>query len=364
MKNPFELGYPAADDLLLVPAKGILRSRGDAVLKPFLYSAPMDRVTGYWLTKKMLELGEIPVISRFLGAEERQRCLTEFHSTEAFFAIGGTAEHLQVFLDEIKELLPTLENETTFYINVAVDIAHGYSVGGIEAVRFLRDDLKFVNYIMSGSVATGQGAIELVKAGASHIRVGIGGGSACTTRINTAVGVPTITSVYDVARALKTIKSKAIVIADGGIKTPGCAVKNLAAGATGIMMGHEFAKCFESPGWDIQMPDYSNQMLVCGPAADRMPKAYVKTYRGQASAEFQVDRHGEASWCPEGASAAPMNWEGDTVESTIMKYRGGLSSAISYLGLTSIDELIPEKVEFIQITNAGRIESLDHANLK
>jgi IMP dehydrogenase/GMP reductase len=359
MKSPLENKYLAADDLLLIPRKGILNSRSDATLNPFLYSAPMDRVTGYWLSKKMLELNEIPVISRFLNESERQRCLFEFHSSPAFFAIGGTKEHLLTFINELKVFDD--ENPTTFYINVAIDIAHGHSEIGLEAIRFLRNNLPCVNHIMSGSIATSAAAMDSIQAGATHLRVGIGPGSMCTTRIMTGIGIPNISAVY---RIKQTVNSQAYVIADGGIKSPGDAVKYLAAGADGIMMGHEFSKTFEAPGWEIEEPDYRTQMLVCGPMAEQMPKAYIKTYRGQASAEFQKDQTGQASWCPEGASSKEISWEGDTVESVIMKYRGGISSALSYLGLKSMHELHPNNVEFIEISPAARIESLDHANLK
>ena len=360
MMNPFEAGYPAADDLLLVPRKGILKSRNDAEISSFIYSAPMDRVTGYWLTKKMLELNEFPVVSRFLPEEERIRCIREFHSTPAFFAIGGTPEHIKKFLTEINTAIKIDEKDFT-HLNVAIDIAHGHSTTGLEAISFLHKECPFVRNIMSGSIATRSAALDCVEAGATHLRVGIGPGSACTTRLMTGIGVPNISAVYHIARE---IGNGAAIIADGGIKNPGDAVKYLAAGAHGVMMGHEFAKTFESPGWDVRLPDYTGQTLMCGPNGRDLPKLYVKTYRGQASAEFQQDRSGEASWCPEGASSKEMVWDGSTVETLIMKYRGGLASAISYLGLSKMSELTPEYVEFIQITNAGRIESVDHVNLK
>ena len=353
---------PACNDLLLVPKLGKLLSRSEAKLHPFIYSAPMDRVTGYWLAKAMLEVGEIPVISRFLSEEERRRCLKEFHSTPAFFAVGATKEHLKIFIDDCAASLPEGAE-----LNVAIDIAHGHSVSGKYAAEFIRVELPFIKGLMSGSIATAVAAEDCCLWGYTHLRVGIGGGSACTTRLMTGVGVPTITSIHLISCRLglrPELKRNVSLIADGGIKTPGDAVKCLAAGASGIMMGREFSKAFESPGWELQQYVDNSNLLICGPMADRMPKVYTETYRGQASAEFQIDQKGEASWCPEGASTSEMSWGGDTVKSIVMKYRGGVSSALSYLGLESLSQLKPYNVEFIQITHAGQIESLDHANLK
>jgi IMP dehydrogenase/GMP reductase len=347
----------SADDVLLVPQKGILASRRDATLNPFIYSAPMDRVTGYWLTKRMLELNEIPVVSRFLSKEERARCLRDFHSTEAFFAVGGTPEHLQDFIKELEEV--PVSNEKDFFVNVAIDIAHGHSVLGLNAIRFLRKELTFIKSIMSGSIASSSAGRHCFDSGATHLRVGIGSGAACTTRIVTGIGVPQLEAVYNVANH----NPKAIVIADGGIKNSGDAVKYLAAGAKGIMMGHEFSKTFEAPGWEVDN-SYQGGLLICGPQAEAMPQVYKKVYRGQASAEFQKDYKGQASWCPEGASSKDMYWDGETVETLIMRYREGVQSAISYLGLVTLADLHPDNVTFIRITSAGRRESLDHMNLK
>jgi IMP dehydrogenase len=378
MKNPFEEGFPAADDLLLLPQRGLLASRDDAQLKPYIYSAPMDRVTGYEMTKAMLALGEIPVVSRFLPAEERKACLQDFWNTPAFFAIGGTKQHLQEFMIELIALDPDTENPA---INVAIDIAHGHSYTGLSATRFLRNS-GLVGSIMSGSIATAVAAVDCAQAGATHLRVGIGPGSMCTTRQMTGVGVPNISAIYWIDWELKQVvaeetvwhdllknystqknvskhgidRSNITIIADGGIRYPGDAVKYLAAGADAIMLGSVLSKCKESPGWEqFVEPHLSSTIDFTRPR----PLKHQKTYRGQASAEFQAD-NGKTSWCPEGATSNVITWDGATVESEIKKFRGGLASGLSYLGMQSVSELKPENVQFIQVTGAGVVEGTAH----
>lgn len=381
MTSPFQNNFPSADDLLLLPRRGILSSRSKAELYPFIYSAPMDRVTGWKMAKTLLEIGEIPVISRFLEEDEWYQCIKDYHSTSAFFGIGARKEELLEFIEALQEL-----DTEDLYVNVAVDIAHGHSNLGLDVIAYLRE-LPFVRAIMSGSIATPEAAVDCVRQGATHLRVGIGPGSMCTTRLMTGVGVPNISAVYHIHKALTDTQTTAVqtgsdtyknitspiwgidrtkvtIIADGGIRYPGDAVKYIAAGADAVMLGSVFAKCLESPGWQEEQPrplrgDGNIPIMIFSHEPNKRKPYLVKTYRGQASAEFQKDKE-KSSWCPEGASSNIIEWSGETVETEVNKFRGGMQSALSYLGMRSLEQLKPQNVDFIQITASGMTEGTAH----
>lgn len=364
MTSPFQNNFPSVDDLLLLPRRGILSSRSKAELRPFIYSAPMDRVTGWNMTKSLLSIGEIPVISRFLEEDEWYQCIKDYHSTPAFFGVGARKEELLEFIEALQKL-----DVEDLYVNVAVDIAHGHSNLGLDVIAYLRE-LPFVRAIMSGSIATPEAAVDCVRQGASHLRVGIGPGSMCTTRQMTGIGVPNISAVHHIHKAIvdpqhDIDRREVTIIADGGIRYPGDAVKYIAAGADAVMLGGVFAKCLESPGWQEEQPlpykaaGSNTPILIFSSEPSRKKPHLVKTYRGQASAEFQKDKN-KNSWCPEGASSNVIEWQGETVESEVNKFRGGMQSALSYLGMTSIYQLKPHNVDFIQITSSGMIEGTAH----
>lgn len=344
------------DDILLEPKLGILRSRSDAKLRQFIYSAPMDTVTGYELACEMIQEGEVPVICRELSDEEYCKCLKDFQGKYCFFAVGATKSELQRFLDRMckAEL-----HEQGIVVNVAIDIAHGDSVLAYEAIAFLRG-LDFIGDIMSGSIATADAAARSVKAGCTHLRVGIGCGAACSTRLMTGIGVPQLSAVYLIAKWLDKEPSNGCItiIADGGIRYPGDAVKYLCAGAHAIMLGSAFSKAKESPGWNVSwLTPSSSQVIESFPLPTPEP-ILKKRYRGHASADFQKDHFGKANRCPEGATSNEFTWDGSTVNSIVEQFRGGVASAVSYLGLTSQEELNSENVKFLRITNSAWQESL------
>lgn len=353
--------YLSADDVLLVPKMGILKSRKDAQLASFIYSAPMDTVTGFDLAKAMLDAGEIPVICREISDKEYVKCLRAFYNTEAFFALGATEKELERFFLRFTQAKSELPE--TVYINIALDIAHGDSVVAYDAARFIKANWSFINSIMSGSICTPEAAGRCWKAGFTHLRIGIGPGSMCTTRLMTGCGVPQLSAVHEIASYFSDHHffadgaPRPILIADGGIRYPGDAVKYLAAGANAVMMGSVFSQAKESLGWQEAYPreNLSNQVLSF-PLKSPEP-VLVKQYRGHASDQFQLTHKGEASPCPEGVSSDVFEWNGQTVSTIIEKFKGGVASAISYLGLTKIEELHPANVTFIRITQNGLIES-------
>lgn len=350
----------SADDVLCVPTYGRLEHRSDAQLRPFIFSAPMDTVTGYELARAMLAQGQLAVVCRYLSDDEYLACLRDFHrNPNCYFAVGNL-ESCKGFIEKLSQLEHEghLKDDGELAINVAVDIAHGDSIVAEKVVRFLREQ-PFIGRIMSGSICTAGAARRNLEWGATDLRVGVGPGAACTTRLQTGIGVPQLTAVYQVAQAVayqSAVQTR--VIADGGIRYPGDAVKYLVAGATHIMLGRRLAQTEESAGWEAKpmfrrMPGSSLIEMV----SDTNKK--VKRFRGQASNEFQCDFFGKPAKCAEGASSGELEPTG-TVADVVAEFQGGVSSAISYLGLTSIDELSPQTVQLIKVSPAAYKEGTAH----
>lgn len=230
---------------------------------------------------------------------------------------------------------------------LVVDIAHGHSALVIDMVRQLR--LRFPSIpVIAGNVATCEGVIDLAEAGASAVKVGVGPGSICVTRIVTGFGVPQLTAVADCAAAGR--ERGLPIIADGGIRTSGDVTKALAAGASTVMIGSLLAGTEESPGAPIV----------------REGRRY-KVVRGMASLTANVDRKSlekgkiaDDDWAevvPEGVEAM-VPYRG-SVKDILYQLVGGLRSGLSYAGAASIEELW-ERAEFIRITSGGQRESASH----
>jgi IMP dehydrogenase len=232
---------------------------------------------------------------------------------------------------------------------VIVDTAHGHSRGVIERVRKIKREHRELQLI-AGNVATAEGARALVDAGADGVKVGIGPGSICTTRIVTGVGVPQITAVTTVAEALKG--SDVPCISDGGIRYSGDIAKALAAGAHSTMIGGLFAGTEESPG-DVEL--YQGRSY--------------KSYRGMGSIGAMTQRHGSADryfqdtteelekLVPEGIEGR-VPYKGSVV-AIVQQLVGGLRAAMGYTGCGSIAEM-RTRPKFVRITGAGRRESHVH----
>jgi IMP dehydrogenase len=232
---------------------------------------------------------------------------------------------------------------------VIVDTAHGHTKGVIDRVRAVKRDHPDLQ-LVAGNVVTAEGARALVDAGVDGVKVGIGPGSICTTRIVTGVGVPQITAVAEVAEALAG--SGVPSIADGGIRYSGDIAKALVAGAHATMIGGLFAGTEESPG-DVEL--YQGRSY--------------KSYRGMGSLGAMAQRHGSADryfqdsaseiekLVPEGIEGR-VPYKGSLV-AIIQQLVGGLRAAMGYTGCRSIDEL-RTKPKFVRITGAGRRESHVH----
>ncbi|MFW5940845.1 MAG: IMP dehydrogenase [bacterium] len=234
---------------------------------------------------------------------------------------------------------------------LVVDIAHGHADHCLDLVRALRRDFPQAQ-IVAGNVATREGARELAEAGADAIKVGIGPGSICTTRIVTGYGVPQLTAIADSVQGVRESGADVPIIADGGVRTSGDMVKALAAGASTVMIGSLFAGCEEAPGAPVirdgQKVKVVRGMASLGAAMDR------QNNEGDESAESQVD------WdkvVPEGVEAV-VPYRGH-VHEILHQLVGGLRSGLSYGGACTIEELW-QNAEFIEITPAGARESGHH----
>lgn len=229
---------------------------------------------------------------------------------------------------------------------LVIDTAHGHTKGVVDQIREIRAKFPDIELVV-GNVATAAAAKHLVDAGASAVKVGIGPGSICTTRVIAGVGVPQLTAIMDVAKAIKG--SGVPVIADGGIRYTGDIVKALAAGADTVMLGSMFAGVEESPGETII---YEGRKF--------------KAYRGMGSIEamqqgskdryFQSAEDDASKLVPEGISGR-VPYKG-SVREVMYQLIGGLRAGMGYCGAASIDEL--QNAQFIRITNAGVIESHPH----
>jgi IMP dehydrogenase len=266
-------------------------------------------------------------------------------------AIGATGD----FLERAQELAASKVDL------LAIDSAHGHSSRVLEAIRAVKAKLPDVELI-AGNVATFDGACELAKAGADGIKVGIGPGSICTTRVVTGAGVPQITAIAEAYRATKDANIP--VIADGGIKFSGDITKALAAGAGAVMIGSMFAGTDESPGELILYQGRTFKsyrgMGSLGAMAAGSSERYFQNVEGEASAAVSgtgEDANRMPKLVPEGVEGR-VPYRG-SVSMIVHQMVGGLKSGMGYCGCSTISELL-QKTRFVRISVAGLRESHVH----
>ena len=229
---------------------------------------------------------------------------------------------------------------------VSLDSAHGHSKGVIEALKLLKKTYKNLP-VIAGNVATAEGALAMANAGADAVKVGIGPGSICTTRIVAGAGVPQLTAIMEAARALK---GKNIpIIADGGIRYTGDMVKALAAGANCVMMGSIFAGTEESPGETII---YEGRKFK----AYRGMGSIGAMSQGSGDRYFQENEADSKKYVPEGIEGR-VAYKGNLHE-IVYQFVGGLKAGMGYCGAKTVKDL--QNATFVQITNAGMRESHTH----
>jgi len=326
----------AFDDVLLKPRYSDIVTRKDVDLsveintrKPMrlpIFASPMDTVMSVEMAQRVFEVGGRGILHRYCTIEQQLDTLRACGGVEVFAAVGVTGDWLD-------RALALADNGAA---GICIDVAHGHHSTVIAAIEKLRSQLPFGIHLMAGNVATREGFDALAEAGADSVRVGVGGGSICSTRIQTGHGVPTFQSVLECSES----EYDCLLVADGGIKNSGDIVKALAAGADAVMIGRMLAGTDESPGDIIK-----NQ-----------GSPPVKVYRGMASPEAQVAWRGKYS-SNEGVSrTVPLKGPATSVLYEIDK---GIRSGLSYSGARNIREL-QAKSEFIVQTSAGAKESSTH----
>ena len=230
---------------------------------------------------------------------------------------------------------------------LVIDSAHGHSKNVIETIKAVKQKFPSVD-VIGGNIATADAAMELVKAGADAVKVGMGPGSICTTRIIAGIGVPQISAIFDVSTALKN--TEVAVIADGGIRFSGDIAKAIAAGADSVMLGSLFAGTEEAPG-----------------KVELFQGRSFKTYRGMGSIGAMTEREDANRYMQEDVAADKLVPEGiegrvpykGLVLNVINQLIGGLRQSMGYIGCKNISEM-HKKSQFVEITNAGMTESHVH----
>lgn len=317
------------DDVTLVPNFGN-ESREEGTVETALgehkyliplISANMDTITGAEMAVAMAKLGGLGILHRFIGVEEN---VVAFKKVKA--SLGTPVVGVSVGLGEDEQ-----DRAAALYKAGArlfcVDVAHAHSKRAGRTVKHLRAEYPDL-YIIAGNVATYAGADYLVSVGADAVKVGIGAGSVCTTRRVTGFGVPQLSAIMDCA------KVNAPLIADGGIRAAGDAVKAIAAGASMVMLGRLLAGTDEA----------------CGATA----------YRGMASTAAREDYYKPtAGWRAAEGIAVSVEARGPVAD-VIAELVAGIKSGLSYAGAKNLGEL-RRKAQFIEVTNAGMIEGTPHA---
>ena len=327
------------DDVLLEPQFSSITSRkfidigsnlGDNIrLKLPVISSPMDTITENDMAQAMSDAGAMGIVHRYNTPEKQTEILNKIEGVRAA-AIGATGD----YLGRAKMLVEHASCEV-----LCIDVAHGHHVLVRDALTELKSLFGDDVHIMAGNVATLEGFNALAHWGADSVRVGIGGGSICSTRLVTGHGVPTLQSVMDCANSDRNC----VLIADGGIKNSGDIVKALAAGADLVILGSILAGTTQAPGRTI---------LIEGKR--------FKEYRGMASIDAQIDWRGHTA-SVEGVSHT-IPYRGG-VNNTLTELNTGIRSGFSYSGALNLREF-HRRAKFIKQTPAGQFESSTHVKAR
>ena len=380
------------DDVNIVPKYSELESRNDVDLTSRLtknielsvplISSPMDTITEYEMAYEMWNHGSVGFIHRFMEIETQAKMVSDLTSEIESNWVGS--KHLYENLDEeiektnskvqirilesMKETKAWFENSpigatigiTGDYFERAqelvnngcnvllIDVAHGHHKLVGDALRRLKNELKTPKgneklsgvEVIAGSVATGDAVRYVCERGADAIRVGIGNGSLCETRIRTGVGVPQVTALLDCVSVADTYDCP--TIADGGVRDIGDVCKGLACGADSVMLGSLLSGTKETPGSVEKIGEWPNEQLY-------------KKYRGSASLDSKHDR-GDDKNVEGNHTVIPYKGK---VKRIIQDIQEGIRSSFSYVGANDISEF-HSKVELIEVTRAGNIEGKPH----
>jgi IMP dehydrogenase len=328
------------DDILMIPQHSDIESRKnvklsmklgtDIVLGFPVIASPMDTVCEIDMAVAIAKSGGLGIIHRFMPIEEQ---IKQVKLASKTVIVGAAVGAKGSYLHDAERLVDAGASV------ILIDTANGHSQYAIDAVKNLKRLFKDI-HIMAGNVSTYEGFKALAKAGANSIRVGIGGGSVCTTRLVSGHGMPTLSSILDIVEMRNKSKySNVAIIADGGIRTSGDMIKAFSAGADAVMLGSMLAGTDESPG----------SLIIDGDNK-------YKTFRGMASAEANI---GKDVAVPEGISTK-VEYKG-RVNDVFKNIAGGLGSGCSYSGVSKLKYLY-ENAMFIEVSSNTNGENKPHAN--
>jgi len=329
------------NDVLLSPQYSNIKSRSEINISSMLrgrgptthlslpiIASPMDTVSEEAMAVAMWQHGGLAVVHRYNTIERQVKIVDEVtvgSNCNAAAAIGTTGDYL--------------DRATALYDAgvriLCVDVAHGHHILMKEALHELREVFGDAVHIMAGNIATLEGYNDLVDWGADSVRCNIGGGSICSTRIQTGHGVPGLQTIIDCAKS----ERGAPIIADGGIRNSGDIVKALAAGADFVMLGSMLAGTDETPGDIINTRE-----------------GKFKSYRGMASKDAQVEWRGKTASLEGIATTVPCK---GPVAHVLEELERGIRSGLSYSGARTIRQL-QAKARFIRQTGSGQVESTTH----
>lgn len=324
------------DDVALVPQFNNIPSRTEPSLESWLskklkvgipiLAANMDSVISYELADILIAQGSIPIFHRFLPFEEQVQWVKKYRE-KTFISCG---------IQKIEETQKLLDLGAA---GVCIDVAHGHSDRMFRHIAELKKTHPNQE-VIAGNVCTAMAYHDLVNAGADAVKVGVGPGAACTTRMVTGFGVPQFSAVQDCARIAE--KLRVPLIADGGIRTSRDVVLALAAGASTVMIGKLFALTKESAAPKRE--------------SSRVPSGLEAKFRGQASADFQNEFYGglKAKTVAEGIDF--WNPVSGSAEELLNLLLGGIRSGMTYGGARNIKEL-QRKAEFVQVSSSYIYES-------
>lgn len=331
------------DDVLIVPKYNRVASRKDVNLRTRvtkshyldmpLIASNMDTICESGMAIAFGRMGGLGVIHRFLSVETQ---VAEIRKVKECGLLSAAAVGVKDFEERVKALV-------SVGIDIIVlDVAHGHSKQTGKALDWIKANYPQVD-VMVGNIATKDAAEYFISKGADAIKVGVGPGSLCTTRIMTGAGIPQLTAIMDVYEASQ---GRVPICADGGIKVPGDVVKAIGAGADTIMVGSIIAGTIETPGQIIEVNGEK-----------------FKEYRGMSSYDatikrFELDgRKTDEVISVEGEKTL-IKLNGNT-EPILKKFLGGLASGMTYVGASNVERL-KGKADFIEISSAGRYESTAH----
>ena len=349
--------YLTYDDVNIVPKYSELESRGDVKLTARftknteitipIVSSPMDTVTEADMAIEMGRLGGVGIIHRFSTIEHQAKMISDVYKVVQDISIEDAKKYRLKcipicaavgvtggYLERAKELIWNGCNV------LLLDVAHGHHKLVKKAVEEFKNEFGTNVEIIGGCIATKEATKDLCDWGVDGLRVGIGNGSLCETRIRTGIGIPQFSALLDICSI--TDDYNVPVIADGGIRYVGDICKGLGCGADSVMLGSLLAGTKETPGDITKVGEWPNERLY-------------KKYRGSASIDFKGDR-GESRNIEGNSKIIPYKGK---VKRIISDIRDGISSSCSYVGARDILDF-QSKCEFVQVTQAGVVEAKPH----